>query len=568
MTGGRVRRFLGKVRRAVRPATDPAQRLARADDGLGPVVLAAAARLTGADPLRVVVLHGPQVPGWTSRLVDQGAALTLVSADVPVEERHVLLTAEPQFDLVVDAVAASKGRALRFVDTFYQLRAGGVYVGRGGAADLGPEASRVGALLERADATRGKPAPKPAPGLPHRIFEDHALGRAVESSRVEGDHLVVVNGQGDALPKLRELELDALVSRRPDLPVRVLRVIEAESFASRCTFREVGSKLGPRPPTEYEAPAVPLREYRDALVLPGQIVGADRFLTPDTFRHHLQKRLRNRHLDEQAARFARLRDGTPDPVPLAGSYYHLDNEERGHYGHLMTEGLSRLWGWEESKAADPDLKVLLGTNRRREVQPYEFTIYAAAGIAADDIVLIDEPVRVERLVTPAPLLSNPMFVHPAIRETWRRVGDRLEGDATGGPRPARFFCSRRLSKRSCRNTAEVEDMFREAGFEIVFPEDHSLGDQVAMFRSADVIAGFAGSGLFNLCFVDEPVRVITLRSESYTAHNEHLMAALLGHTIDSVVSVPDKPGHFQSPFTFDLEHEGRDLAKILAGLPG
>jgi capsular polysaccharide biosynthesis protein len=536
-------------------------------DGLAPVVLAEAARLSGDGPLHVVVLHGGQRPRWAGRLVDQGAAVTLVAADVPVDERHLRLTAEPQFDLVVDAVPRPKGRSLRFVDSFYQLRAGGVYVGRGGGADLGPEPRRVGALLVRATATLGKPSPKRAPGVPHHLFEDHALGRAVESSRVERGHLVVVNGQGDALPKLREWQLDELVSRRPELPVRTLRVIEAESFASRCAFREVGSKPGPRPPTEYDAPAVPLREYRDALVLPGQIVGVDRFLTPDTFRHHLQKRLRNRHLDDQAAHFARLHDHTADPVPLAGSYYHLDNEERGHYGHLMTEGLSRLWGWEESKAADPDLKVLLGTNRRREVQPYEYTIYAAAGISPEDIVLVDGPVRVQRLVTPAPLLSNPMFVHPRIRETWRRVGDRLEEEATAGPRPDRFFCSRRLSKRSCLNTAEVEDLFRDAGFEVVFPEDHPIGDQVAMFRSAEVIAGFAGSGLFNLCFVDRPVRVITLRSESYTAHNEHLMAALLGHTIDSVVSAPEKPGQFQSPFTFDLDHEGRDLAKILAGLP-
>ena len=562
---GRVRRQLGRVRRAVRRVGRPP---VPANDGLGPVVLAEADRLAGPAPLRVAVVHGGGAPGWASELAARGAALTLVEVGVSPSDRHVRLTAEPQFDLVVDAVVNPTGRAQRFVDSFYQLRAGGTYVGRGGAADLAPDPHRVGALLERAAGTRGTPVPRPKAGTPRRVFEEHALGRAAETVRTAGEHLVVVNGQGDALPKLRELELDALVALRPELPVRTLRVIEAESFASRCAFHEVGSKLGAPPPTEYHAPAVPVREYRDALVLPGQIVQVDRFLTPDTFRHHLEKRLRNRHLEDQAARFARLRDETPDAVQLSGSYYHLDNEERGHYGHLMTEGLSRLWAWEESKAADPDLKVLLGINRRKEVQPYEYTIYAAAGIPAEDIVLVDGPVRVERLVTPAPLLSNPIFVHPRIRETWRSVGDRLAADASDGPRPERFFCSRRLSKRSCTNTAEVEDLFREAGFEIVFPEDHTIADQVAMFRSADVIAGFAGSGLFNLCFVPDPVRVITLRSEAYTAHNEHLMAALLGHSIDSVVSVPKNPGNFQSPFTFDLDHEGRDLVKILEALPG
>src|SRR4051812_2657365 len=148
----RVRQLLGRARRAVR-------RIGRAplptDDGLGAVVLAEAERLRGPDPLRVVVVHGAQLPGWTDELAARGAALTLVDIDLNPGERHVRLTAQPRFDLVVDAVVNPTGRSQRFVNSFYQLRAGGTYVGRGGAADLGPDPQRVGALLERAEATRG-----------------------------------------------------------------------------------------------------------------------------------------------------------------------------------------------------------------------------------------------------------------------------------------------------------------------------------------------------------------------------------------------------------------------------
>ncbi len=554
----RVRRLLGRVRRLGRPQPPPAP----APDGLLPLLLAEIDRLAGAAPARVAVLHGDRIPPWTGTLADGGASVTLVHAALPAEQRHVELTAAGPFDLVVDTVPRPKRRGGRFVGAFFRLRAGGAYVVRGGADELGPDAQSLGALLERVDAARAAPPARPT----QRERDALELARAIESVRAEGRHLVVVNGAGDALPKLRELQLDELVVRRADLPVRTLRVIEGETFASRCAFREVGSRVGPPPPTEYHAPAVPLREYRDALVLPGQVVSVGGLLTPDTFRHHLQRRLRNRHLTDEAPLFARLPNGTGEPVRLPGSYFHLDNEERGHYGHLMTEQLSRVWAWEESKAADPDLRALVGTNWRPEIQPYEYTIYAAAGIAAEDLVLIDGPVRVDRLVAPAPLLSNPEFVHPRIRETWARVGDRLAAGAADGPRPPRIFCSRRLSKRSCRNTPEVEELFREAGFAVIYPEDLPIPDQVATFRSAEVIAGFAGSGLFNLCFVDEPIRVITLRSESYVAQNEYLIAALLGHSIDSVVSVPDNR-RFQSPFVFDLDREGRDLTRILAELP-
>lgn len=553
-----MRRARAWLRRA-RPAADGAA------PAFGAVVRAEAERLATDEPLRLAVVHRGAAPAWARALADRGAVLVAVDADLPGSDRHVRLTAGGPFDLVVDAVAHPEGRVRRFLDGFYQLRAGGAYVVRRGTA--GPGGQRLAAVLDRARAARdGHAGDEPG----RRAAEDAALGRAVRATWEVHGHLVVVNGAGDALPLLREVELDDLVERRPDLPVRTLRTIPAETFASRASFHEAGSRPASPPPSAYSAPAVPLREYRDAIVAPGQIVVVDRFVAPDTFRHHLQPRLRNRHLTPQADRFARLRDGSAEPAALPGSFFHLDNEERGHYGHLMTEQVSRLWAWEECKAADPDLKVLLGASWRPGIQPYEHTIYRAAGIADDDVVLVDGPVRVERLLSAAPLFSNPAFVHPRITETWRRVGDRLAADAGDGPRPARLFCSRRLAKRSCRNAGEVEDRFREEGFAIVYPEDHPIPDQVAMFRSATVVAGFAGSGLFNLALVDHPVHVVLLRSERYTAHNEHLMAALLGHTIESLVSEPEDPDDFQSPFTVDLRRdsvEGRELDRILATLP-
>ena len=179
---------------------------------------------------------------------------------------------------------------------------------------------------------------------------------------------------------------------------------------------------------------------------------------------------------------------------------------RGHFGHLLTEQVSRLWAWPEAKALVPDLKLLLGTNQRAEVQPYEYAVYAAAGVPHEDVVMLREPARVERVLSATPMLSNPEYVHPRIAETWRRVGDNLAATAAGGPRPGRVFCSRRLKKRSCTNTGEVEDLFRAEGFEVIYPEDMPLGDQIETLRSADVVAGFAGSGLFNLCFVERPAR--------------------------------------------------------------
>lgn len=555
---GRVRRAAGRVlRRSPEPPST---------GDLWRVVRAEVARWDGTSPVRVAVVHPDGPPAWIHDLEASGCQVTAVPADLPDDQRHLLLTARGPFEVVVDAARGSAAQTRRLFDCFYHLRPDGTYVVRGAAAELGPEPGKLGEVLERAAATRGEPIPQSKPGVSRTYIDDHALGRAIVGQRVDGRHLVLVSGARDVFRKLRDPQLAELLELRPDiLPVRTIRTIPAEAFELRCEFQEVGTQVT-EPPTSYDGPAAPLREYTDVVAMPGQLVVRDQILLPDSFRHWPAKRLRNRFLDEHARWFARVRDDS-EPTTLSGPFFHLDSEERGHYGHLMTEQLSRLWGWAELKAAHPDLKALLCTNFRPELMPYEYEIYEAAGIAPEDLVLVHGPVRVEKLFAAAPLFSNPFFVHPQIVETWDQLGDSLAARAEGGPRPERMFCSRRLKKRACRNTEEVEQVFAERGFEVVFPEDYSLGDQVEMFRSAKVVAGFAGSGLFNLCFVKDPVHVVSLRSEAYTAFNEHMMAALRGHSMQSIVSRPENPMLFQSPWSVDFENEGRQLIEILDALP-
>jgi capsular polysaccharide biosynthesis protein len=220
------------------------------------------------------------------------------------------------------------------------------------------------------------------------------------------------------------------------------------------------------------------------------------------------------------------------------------------------------------------VKAVMTVNRRKELEPFERELLGAAGLGPEDLVLLREPVRVERLLTATPMFSMPDYVHPQIKDVWTRVGDALAARATLRPQDDRIFISRRIAKRACRNAPEVEELFVRHGFTLVYPEDLALPDQIAMFRRADVVAGFAGSGLFNTCFVPEPTRVIQIGHEAYTANNEYLIASVLGHELVSVVSDLDRSEdderrnvrRFQSSFTVDLAREGQFLRRVLADL--
>ena len=109
---------------------------------------------------------------------------------------------------------------------------------------------------------------------------------------------------------------------------------------------------------------------------------------------------------------------------------------------------------------------------------------------------------------------------------------------------------------------------------MIFPEDHPLPEQVRMVREADVVAGFAGSGMFQIAFAGGPKHVILVGSESYTASNEYLISSVVGHRLDLVLCRPDVPmegerfsnASYQSDFTYDDDREGHFLRRVLADL--
>ena len=79
------------------------------------------------------------------------------------------------------------------------------------------------------------------------------------------------------------------------------------------------------------------------------------------------------------------------------------------------------------------------------------------------------------------------------------------------------------SYRSLLNREAVEDCFRSRGFRVVDPEDYTLAQQIQLYRSANVLAGEAGSGLHNSVFCSSNVKIINLQS---SRQNHFIQAGL------------------------------------------
>lgn len=354
---------------------------------------------------------------------------------------------------------------------------------------------------------------------------------------------------------------------------RVLVQRPPKQFISRATITTNRPDYDHRFRAAMEVPATVLREYRDVVCQPRQLVTMDGLVLPVSFHHPWARQLRNRATRTVGHGFARVAPVAP-PTRLEGCYYHLDSEFPGHFGHVLTESLAKLWGWPDALARHPDLRVLLSVDRPGEdIKPFERAILHAFGIPGERIHVFDAPVRVDLLVGASQLFHNPLYVDPCIDQIWATIGHALR---TPGPgRAARIFVPRAENlQRRCRNSSAVEELFTAHGFVTVYPERLSLGEQVDVFASAEVVAGYAGSALFNSIYSRPGGTRIVIAPDTYNASNEYLISSVKGDVVhhfwcDADVRHPEggsSAAAFHSDFAFDFHRDGQNLEKVLKNL--
>lgn len=485
-----------------------------------------------------------------------------------------------RIDLIVNLRTATGAAHLRQWRTlFLHLREGGAYVvarerirgnSTAGAPSLVRRLSRIAPLVgaPRAEviARFGQP--------------DAALVRATGSVLIAADYLVVTK-RGSHLLKVRDADATRLLAQRAD---GELTVTPLATLASGTLVGGAVTSYGESRPLRAMEPSLPypamhLRRYEGRVCVgPGGVVHDDHSVFPDAFRWHLHSNLPQARLDHADSRFAMLREQNMPLRTLEGRYYYLDYSNAGHFGHLLTEAMAKFWGWPLAKERDPALKVLLRTPTRFPDRPeprLETRLLEAYGVPREDMVWIDEPVWVESLVAATPMWHNapPFYAHPGMREVWDRIGDRVRDD--GAPAYERIFVTRPPSgNRACHNVAAVEEVFARHGFEIVRPERYDLSTQAGIFSRARVVAGLAGSGMFNLMYARQLSTLIVLAQEAYTARNEYLYGALLGADIHYLWSTPDITEHakdapsvpHQSSWSFDFDRVGSELERLLSAL--
>ncbi|HVE79631.1 MAG TPA: glycosyltransferase family 61 protein [Gemmatimonadaceae bacterium] len=354
------------------------------------------------------------------------------------------------------------------------------------------------------------------------------------------------------VPRAGALSFAEYVSGAPHGGDRLVEVAPASHVRLDAAERSLAG-CAPPPPlipvTTYDVPAASVATLHGARLYGRGValLGADASVLRDAtvylsgpLEHHSVMR---RFWLPRARRLA----GTTVVLSLPGgnTYYHWIVELLPRLELLRRAGVDVL-------AANHIVVPSLRHNFQRET-------FARLGLDAGRAVWSDrEPHLVaDRMIVPS-FVGRSGFTPPWVVE-WVRTH---LGSGEPTPRAARrLYVSRQRSrKRRLTNGAEVERLLEDAGFEVVFPEDHDVATQARLFREAEAVVGVHGSAFTNLVFCGPGTRIVELFPPGHAPSYYWVLGGLIGGRYSAIAGRrPTGGGHGKEDFEVDTGELGRVL---------
>lgn len=176
----------------------------------------------------------------------------------------------------------------------------------------------------------------------------------------------------------------------------------------------------------------------------------------------------------------------------------------GHFGHFMTETMSRCWGFDQPGA---ESVIFVPKHARlRDFSNYQTDFWQLMNLGTPETV-IREPTTVEELVIPGQGfgLGNIALGTPEFRARMRELAARVEPIG-----PERIYISRtRFNGRGgIIDEPSMEANFTRNGYAIMHPERLSLIEQLQHYKAASHIIGLDSSAFHIAGMVADPTKRI------------------------------------------------------------
>jgi len=187
-----------------------------------------------------------------------------------------------------------------------------------------------------------------------------------------------------------------------------------------------------------------------------------------------------------------------EPVLYAGPLFR-------HFGHALSESIHRLWPRLVYRELN-GIKVAFHPVNGVKLLPYLVEALNLHGITAKQVIRIDRPIKFSKLIVApqARLMAGPTLNsdYPALLD--RSLAKRVPSAGEG--RKVYLSRSKHAHTGSYYGESYIERFLLASGFEIIWPEDHTVHELVGILRSSSHAVFAEGSAIhaLELCGTKTP----------------------------------------------------------------
>ena len=189
-----------------------------------------------------------------------------------------------------------------------------------------------------------------------------------------------------------------------------------------------------------------------------------------------------------------------------------------HFGHFLTESLNRLWYViDHPEKAYP---VVFVCEKDRAISASVRSLLALLGISGNRLILNDKPTRYAKIIVPETSSVLTGFYTKEFVSPYREMAKGIDAKPFD-----KVYFSRRKFHGGIKIYGEdkLENVFKKAGYKIVYPEQIDLKDQIAYVKGAKEIACVMGSAAHLSLFAAPHTKLIVLERTEHINREQILI---------------------------------------------
>ena len=174
------------------------------------------------------------------------------------------------------------------------------------------------------------------------------------------------------------------------------------------------------------------------------------------------------------------------------------------YGHTVLESLNRLW-YLLDKSID-DYKVAFIT----PISDDCIELLNLFGVKKENILVLENPTKFKCVIVPEESFH---FSKLLFNNQYKIIMNKIKENVKASKYDRVYFSRDRLNRKKTLTEYPIELTFKKNGYKVFYPEKLSVYEKISIMKGCKNFAGFGGSNIIHLLFMEDNSKLIYLVKE-------------------------------------------------------